>query len=315
MRNKNCIIGLIFCLFVSHDAVYSAEKDSVLTIVTFPVAEVPPNLSSDDLVDVRIRNYSEIFPSDLEEIIDNMPNKITFLLRTSELMELRTAVDYENTEKLISEVLKIVSKSPNAFCVTKIEKGVEKVVLRAKIVDITSSIIIQNKVFLSRTDFLKEGKDSPMHSKLKELAELITRTFVTPKKHMGLDSHRYFNYSTISSGVIVLGSALWWLKENSKVKDFDKKYIEALDTQEATKFRIKCEKSITRRKIAKTSMFISSVAFGVFLFRDFFCHHRKEKTINYSNSSSIKNTIKTIKFGMCTPINQEAISVYMMLYF
>jgi hypothetical protein len=239
--------------------------------------------------------------------------KIKFLERS---IKLKKAIRYENAAAFIDTILTLVSEKPDAFLFTKIEKGGGTITFLAKIVDIKA--VVQAE---SRVEFGQASASVPdtLNSQIRYLARgLIKQLFPTQVviyRHVGLDAPRFLNYSTISSGVIAAGSAVWYLIEDKNVDDNYERYKENKDVQLVTKFRIATEKSLSRRKIAKNTAIISGAVFGIFLFRDIFFHHNKKVVDEQIDQSMGENTGKAIKLGINHSFPQESISVQLTFCF
>jgi len=272
MSNKFRIIRLALLMLCLNGKAWGSLEDTTLTVITWYEAQIPISLGK-QRVDILVKELETKLPTQLQTAIKKLPasrGRVEFLDRSSELIKLKKAVDYESAAALVTTIPKVVSQPANAFLFTKIDIGSGTIVFHAKIVKIGTLIQSEDEVEFEQTKAFIPGI---MRSSIQELAEsLLKQVLPVPKREKSLycKHERFLNYPTISSGALSVGSLVWYLIEDGNVSDSYSSYRSSMSVEDATKSRIKTEKAFSRRQIAGTSAIVSGVAFGFFLMRDIF---------------------------------------------
>jgi hypothetical protein len=310
----SCLLSILIVCCQSTSWVFANE--STLTVITYHEAEIPMNLSN-NRVDGLISEFRDKLPIELQTAIQNISgvhDKIRFLER-SNLIELKIALQYENVAALVDTLLELVPCKANAFLFTKIEKGGGTIVFRSKIVD-TKTVILAE----SRVEFKQQYSSVPdtLNYQVQQLARSIIKILFPPtieykNRLIDLDYRPFVNFPILSSGTVTLCSFIWYLNERNNVKSYHSKYEKATDIIDVTDLRIKTEKSLTRRNIARTTAVISGTIFGTLLVRDILWINKLNQDESHTMSNE-KNRNKN-RISINPSIIQENIGLTLQMFF
>ena len=106
---------------------------------------------------------------------------------------------------------------------------------------------------------------------------------------------RFLNYRILSSGVISLGSFIWFLNERAKALNDFENYTNAKYRTDVVSYRISTEKHRVRRNIAGTISAAAGVTFAYFFLKDLFCPPREKVIRTYQTHSGLKDRLQ---FGL-----------------
>lgn len=251
-------IKFVHCLFVFTIFWngYGAENDSSFVLIVNPNAEIYSAMDRSNPVDVKIQYYERRFPKD---IYDYLAQRKGIDLRTQfdELVRLKEQITDDSREGFIKGIDSLISFTPNAYVFTSIDKSIDKVILRAEMLDLsTKSLAVAER----RIAFSKFLDDNALLNDIKSIGNSLMRQIFS--SHIAM-----FRKIELWSGVLTAASAIWWLAENHDIGDAQDKYNEAsslVAVQEARENAIGEVKDRDRARSATFVLASATVAIAVY---------------------------------------------------
>jgi hypothetical protein len=317
MTEKQILQKIILVIVFIPSILYGAPKDK-LKLVTYPRTfyEYPGGGAFNTQAEQIIKTLHER----LEEAIKiNAQGKIKFSLRNKREEILEDICDslkdsYYNLreeKRIIKEFNKFFSDSLDAILFVNFEKSSKNIALyeiQAKFVNSNENIQVLSKAEI------EIGKDDLVERLLNYKLNILAKNLINKiKEYRNFDTHQFLNFSTLSSFATFTSSIVWYGIENCNVHDSYGEYKKTNSYEDATKFRIKTEKSLSRRNVARNIALISGTSLVFFLLRDCLWHPSIKNAPRNNRAENKK--LENIKPAIYCSIQNENLLISMQLNF